>query len=349
MNLNNQIPLGILILGLALFSCGKKVEETSAKKDALEKTIPVKVAQVEEKMLAVPIHSIGKVFSQKESNLSFKTSGIIKTLHVNDGQKVSKGQVLASLDLSEIQGTLNKAQLAYEKAERDLKRVKNLYAEKVVTLETLENAQTAFDVAESDLKIVEFNFDYSVIKAPSSGIILNKLRESGELVTGGAPIFEFANSQQNWVINTGLVDKDVIKISLGDTATVVFDALPNDRFMANVTNIGSSPDPANGTYEVEISLQHYPNNIRKGFLAKVELTPSMKRNYKLIPIESLAEADNNNGVVYKLNDNRPKKVDVIVETILGDKALIIGDLTSNDWVISEGVDDVTDGQAIEIL
>ncbi|MEQ6120565.1 efflux RND transporter periplasmic adaptor subunit [Reichenbachiella sp. MALMAid0571] len=341
--------IGVIIAIAILSSCNKTKQKATSNNQPLEKSIYVKAVRVEEKLMSVPLHSVGKVFSQKESSLSFKTGGIIKSINVDNGQKVKKNQVLARLNLSEIQSTYDKASAAFTKAERDLMRAKNLYKEKVVTLETLQNAQTAFDATSSDLNIVKFNLTHSIILAPSDGLILNKMREEGELTNGGVPVFEFAGTNQNWIVKSGLVDKEVVKIVLGDSAKITFDAYPNTTFQGTVTKIANAPNPMNGTYEVEISLFEIPDTIKKGFIAKVNISPSQKQNYKQISIESLAEADQNDGIVYKIEDHKAKKVKVKIETIFNDKVLVVGALSANDLIISEGLSEINENSTVEIL
>ena len=349
MNANKIITiLGIAIAVFAVSSCSQKeIAETT--KPVTQKIIPVRAVKVKEQLISVPLFSIGKVYSKMESTLSFKTGGIIKYIYVNNGQRVKKNQVLGRLDLSEIQNSVNKGQVAMDKAKRDFERAEKLYKDKVVTLETVQNAQSALDVASADLKILKFNLEYSVIKAPSDGLILNKMSEEGELTNSGTPIFEFAGTGQNWIIKSGLVDKEVVKIVLGDTTKISFDAYPNQVFNGWISKIANAPDPTNGTYEVEISLKEIPDSIKKGFIAKLEMRPSKKQRYKIIPIEALAEADQNAGIVYLAIKDRPKKVNVIIETILLDQVLVFGDLDANDFVISEGLSEVNEHSIIEVL
>lgn len=340
--------IGVVIAIAILCSCTKTKQQTDIKQP-LVKPVYVKAIHVEEKLMSIPLHSVGKVFSQKESSLSFKTGGIIRSINVNNGQRVRKNQVLAKLDLSEIESGFNKAHSAFEKAERDLKRAQVLYKEKVITLETLQNAQTAYAVTSSDLNIAKFNLTHSVIVAPSDGLILSKMREEGELISGGVPVIEFAGTNQNWIIKSGLVDKEVVKIVLGDSAKITFDAYPNTIFNGTITKIANAPNPMNGTYEVEISLFEIPDTIKKGFIAKVKIIPSQKRIFKLISIESLAEADQNDGIVYKIENKKARKVKVKIETIFNDQVLVVGALSANDLIISEGLSEINENSTVEIL
>lgn len=342
--------IGILIaLSILVFSCRDKKTTTNTNATMDSRPIPVKVVQVEEKLTAVPIHTAGMVYSQQESSLGFKTGGIIKTVFVGNGERVREGQLLAQLDLSEVRGSHQKAEVAFEKAKRDLKRIENLYQEQVVTLEALENSRTAFSVASSDLDIAAFNLRHSTIKAPSDGLILRKLKEPGELTNVGTPIFEFAGTRQNWIIKCGLVDTEVVKINLGDTANVFFDAFPNQSFKGTLTKISNAPDRHQGTYEIEVELVKTPERLKKGFIAKIDLIPSEKLLYKILPIESLAEANQNDGTIYKLEANQAKKVKVKIEAIMNDKVLVFGDIESNDRIIADGLADIGENSTVEIF
>ncbi len=145
------------------------------------------------------------------------------------------------------------------------------------------------------------------------------------------------------------MDKEVVKIVLGDSVKITFDAYPNAIFNGAITKIANAPNPMNGTYEVEISLHEIPDTIKKGFIAKVKITPSQKQIYKLISIESLAEADQNDGIVYKIENNKARKIKVKIETIFNDQVLVVGALSANDLIISEGLSEINENSTVEIL
>lgn len=342
--------IGILIaLCILIFSCEKKENNTDTKPTTVSRPVSVKVVNVQEQLTAVPIHTAGKVFSPKESSLSFKTGGIIKAIHVGNGEQVKSGQLLAQLDLSEVRNSYKKAEAAFDKAKRDLQRTENLYKEQVVTLEFLENSKTAFDVASSDLNIAAFNLKHSTIKAPSDGLILQKLKETGELTNAGVPIFEFAGTKENWIVKCGVVDREVVKVSIGDTANVSFDAYPSQIFQGTINKIANAPDHIKGTYEIEVTLHRMPVGLKKGFVAKVDLVPSGKLLYKVLPIESLSEANENEGIIYRLEANRAKKVKVKIETIIEDKVLVSGDIDASDMVVSDGLANIDENSTVEIF
>ena len=126
---------------------------------------------LEEQEYKIPVVTTGLLGTAREMKLSFKTGGIIKEIKVREGQSCTKGEVLASLDLSEISAQVNQARIASEKAYRDLNRARNLYRDSVVTLEQYQNARSAYELAKNQKDIADFNLRHSMIKAPSDGKI----------------------------------------------------------------------------------------------------------------------------------------------------------------------------------
>ena len=121
----------------------------------------------------------------------------------------ARGQLLARLNLTEIDAQVGQARNAFEKAERDFKRVSNLYRDSAATLEQFQNAQTGFQLAEQALQIAGFNQRYSSIYATESGRVLRKLMNEGELVGPGQPVYVINSTRPgDWVIRIGVADRD---------------------------------------------------------------------------------------------------------------------------------------------
>jgi len=337
----------LLIYFAALISC--KSESAQENEVTLEqKPVAVRTEAIIRKPMALPVRTRGVLASSEESKLSFKTGGIIRVMSVNEGQSVRRNQVLAQLDLSEINSQVTRAEAAFDKARRDLERMNNLYREKVVTLETLENATTAFDLAQSDLEIASFNQRFSTITAPANGKVLTKFAEVNELVNPGTAVFLFASHEASRVVKVGLVDKEIIKLHSGDSATVQFDALPDRQFVARISRMDQAPDPVSATYEVEVVVDNMPVNVLDGFFAEVNIFPSAKNDYTFIPVDAIAEANERVAVVYTLQGDRAKRHQIIVDRIIGDHFASAGTLEGASVVITDGVHELDDESVIQV-
>jgi RND family efflux transporter MFP subunit len=312
--------------------------------------VPVRIEAVRRLRLAQPIHTSGRLSSSSEIKLSFKIGGIIDAISVREGQAVRKGQVLASLKLDEIEGQVTQARAGFEKAQRDFKRVQNLYADSVTTLEQLQNAESGLQVAKSALEIAEFNLNHAVITAPSDGRVLKQLAEAGELVATGRPVLFFGSQSGRWVLKAGVADQDLVRLSLADSASVVFDAYPGRTFPAFVQEIAAGPDPQNGLYEIKLALRSTPESLFSGFVAKADIYPSAKEMVSVVPFGALVNVSGLAGYVYRINqDSLAVKIPVEIAYFIGNDAVIRNGLAGVDAVITEGAAYLSGNKKVKVV
>ena len=344
MKTNSAILVMVIFVVFLCAGCS-----SSAGEKTVEKPVPVKKVAVQKKKISIPVFASGRLFPKVQAKLSFKTGGMIKSIHVSEGSAVKKDQLLASLDLSEIQALFNMANKGFLKASRDLQRVKNLYNDKAATLEQYQNVKTAYGIAESNLKIAEFNLQYSKIVAPSNGKILKQLVEANEIIGPGMPVFLFGSTESRWVIKAGVSERDIVKISMGDTAKITFDAYPGRDFSSEVTEISEAVNPAAGTYEVELSINDESIKLVAGFIAKVLIQPSKKNDFFLIPIDALVEGEGDVGFVFTIHGNKARKVKIKIAHLFNHKVAVSSGLEEVKAVITSGSSYLNDGSKIKVV
>ena len=341
----------ILLITLMISSTFLMVMCKSENKDIpKKKIIPIKVIEIVKSKNPLPIHTSGKVSSEEEIKLSFKIGGIIKSIYVREGDFVNKGTLLAELDLSEIKAQVEQAKVGYDKALRDYNRVKNLYKDSVVTLETVQNAESGLNVAKSNLEIADFNLKHSQITAPGDGRILSQLAEENELIAGGQPVFFFGSSGKNWIIKAGVTDRDIIEVSISDSAKISVDAFPGIIFKGVVAEIGQAANPYNGTYEVEINVSNNKGKLKSGFIADVKIFPSINFEHFMIPVESLIEPAGNRGYVFIYNkaSNSITKRSVNINTVTDNMVSILDGINEGEYVVAEGADYLSPESEVKI-
>ena len=333
------IHSSLYIIHLLLLMGCKEETKTQATATTDQSVVPVQLAKVEQTVRAEPIVASGLVASTDEARLSFKVGGIIQKIFVKEGQRVSKGQTLATLDLTEINAQVSQAEFGVEKSERDFKRVQNMLKDTAATLEQAQNAATGFDVAKQNLQIAKFNRAYAQIVSPIGGIVIKKLANEGELTGPGNPILFLSSSNaSDWVVRVGITDKDWARLKLGDQASVNLDAYPDEPFVGTLSELAPIADPMNKLYEVEIKINPNGKRLAAGMFGKIELKPSQTRSYAIVPIEAILEGSGKNAFVYVLDESRKKvkKIAVTTAYIEGNKILITSGLENISEVITSG-------------
>jgi len=314
--------------------------------------LAVRVANVELTSEAIPIIASGVIGAKTELRLGFKTGGIIKKMYVDETQRVSRGQTLATLRTTEIDAQVRKTQKGVEKATRDLMRIKEMYLDSVATLENVENLETVLDLAKSDLEIARFNQAYSKVISPVNGTVMKKFAETNELIGPGVPIFIIStNSGKGYNLTIGVADKDIVRIKLGDRATVQFDAFPTEEFIGRVSEIAETADPRTGVFPVELSIRPRKGlNLRNGFIGKVTLFPSNQSAYYKIPMNALVEGYKEKANIYTANDGFAQKISIQPVYIGNDFFTISSNsLEGTEQVITDGAAYLKDGMAIKVV
>jgi membrane fusion protein, multidrug efflux system len=343
-NMKAKISITLILLSIFALSASPARADSSP-------AVAVTVAQVKYEHRSQTIRNSGRVSQKSEMRLSFKTSGLIRVINVEEGDAVKSGQVLATLDLEEINAEQQRAASNYEKAAMDLERFSKLYDDLLVSLQVKQNAQTASDNAAAELQIANFNRKLSVIRAPADGRILKRYVESHELIQSGQPVFLLAASKQGSVVRVGLIDKDIVKVAVGDPASIVVDAYPGRDFSGLVSEVALSTDSGAGTFEVEILIDDQGFSLRSGLIARVEITPVSNEMQYYIPIEAVIEAIDGFATLFVLNQKNMMVREVSVEVLefLQDEVAVRGALTASDKVVKLGAPYLSDGSAVAVV
>lgn len=299
-----------------LYSC----KEEDKSKYSLRETdvIPVKTSAVSTLGLSQKINATGLVSTENEAKYSFKIGGVINRVLVEEGQFFKKGQLLATLNSTEISAGLEQASLNVDKTQRDYTRAVNLYKDSVFTLEQLQNTKTALDIAQKAKEAIAFNERYSKIYAASDGFVSQKLANEGEVIGPGMPVFTIneTHGNDNYLLKVGVTDREWSAISLGQTAKVTLDGYAGKEIDAFVFRKSQAADRTLGSFQVELKLKLKDIKPAVGMFGKAEILTSQDENVKVIPYSSLVEADGDKAFVFTPDGTgKVKKVPVTISKI----------------------------------
>lgn len=311
-----SIHICSLVIAISLFySCKGEHNAENSMEDT--DVIPVKVVNVSSLFLSKSINATGLVSTEHEARYSFKIGGVISRILVEEGQFFKKGQLLATLNSTEIAAGLTQSSLNVEKAERDYQRALNLYRDSVYTLEQLQNTKTALDIAKKAKEAVAFNEHYSKIYAASDGFVSKKMASEGEVVGAGMPVLAINETQQNnnYVLKVGVTDREWAAIDPGQTAKVTLDGYGDKKFDAFVFRKSQAADPALGSFQVELKLKLLDMKPAVGMFGKAEIATRQNEDVEIVPYASLVEADGDKAFVFApKGTNRVSKIPVVISS-----------------------------------
>ena len=301
--------------------------------------IPVKLLSINPQTNSNVINASGLLSTESEARLSFKIGGIIEKIFVKEGDRVTKGQLLATLKSTEIASEVQQVQLAVEKAQRDYQRANNLFKDSVVTLEQLQNAKTGVDIARQSLQQVAFNQEYSRIYSPADGFVAKKIGNEGELANPGSPVL-FINALSNsskWILKIGLSDKEWSAIDVGNKANVSIDAFPGKSFTGVVSKKSLSADAASGSFGAELQLHFAKEQPAIGMFGTASVVVDQPEVRFSVPYEALLEASGKKGFVFVSDDKKTvKKCTVTISGISNNVVYIEDGLQGHAFIVTSG-------------
>jgi membrane fusion protein, multidrug efflux system len=341
---NSRIATAALLLAAALAGCGKQEAPVA------DRPTPVRVQHASTGPSVPPIDTSGVVATKHEMRLSFKLGGVVRRIYVQEGDVVKQGQRLAEIELTEVGSQVEQARQLADKAERDLKRGENLYADQVISLEQLQDLRTQAAMAAAQFKSAQFNLGYSVISAPRDGKVLRKLAEERELVPAGSPVLVFGESGRGYVVRAALADREIVNVKLGDKGEIRMDAFPGQLMTGTIVEIASAADERTGMFSVEVQFDSPPPRLVSGLVTRLRLAPTAGTpSLTYIPISALVEGDGDRASVFVIDGGKAQRRDVRVAFITADSIALESGIATGEAVITDGALFLENGEAVEVL
>ncbi|MEQ1889693.1 MAG: efflux RND transporter periplasmic adaptor subunit [Alphaproteobacteria bacterium] len=341
--------LGLLLIS-GLTACGDKPQAAAVQ---AEQAIPVRVAKVLPAPDADDVTAYGIVRPGTEARLSFKIGGMIRTLNVDQGDRITRGQILAELDTSEIDSHASRAALAVEKARRDVDRMAPLAAKGFASTQRMDDSRTALDAALAEQRAIEFDRSLAHIIAPADGIVLARHADVREMAGVGAPIVTVSTGSGSYVLKAGLSDRDVARIKIGDAAIIRLDAFDGIELPGRVLRMAAESDPRSGTFETEIAFIEPDRPLTSGFMGEVSIRANIAGPYAgalAIPASAILEGHGAQASVFVVDPktSKARRQRISVGKLDGSQIIVTKGLAPEDAVVTAGAAYLRDGVSVSV-
>ncbi|WAC41088.1 efflux RND transporter periplasmic adaptor subunit [Pedobacter sp. SL55] len=337
-------------IGYVLNNNKKKAQETT---DFIAKgsgAVAVKVANVERKEINLDFTANGNFAANQELNFLSENAGRVSKIYVSEGDRVSKGQVLARIDAEIINTDRETAEATYQNALKDEARYQSSYATGGVTQQQLDQAKLATQNAKLRLQASQRRLSDANIKSPINGIVNKKYIEVGAFVTAqGTQLFELVDvSKLKLKVNVN--EAQVANLKNGDAVQIQSSVFPNEKFSGKVTFIAPKADETlNFPIEIEVS-NNIKNSLKAGMYGTALFKFPKQAPAILVPRTSFVGSVSSNEV-YVLNKekNTAETRKVVSGRILGDNVEILSGLKEGETVITSGQINLTEGTPVTII
>jgi RND family efflux transporter MFP subunit len=350
-----KIGLCLTLIGIGLLSSASAQNE-----------MRVRIAEPEVRPAVERIELTGSFVARRAARLSPRISGLVDTITVDAGDAVARGDVIVQLDdrlaelaLAQAEAGLRQARAAHDEAVRLRDEALRLSESQVIPSTEIEARQSAVVVTQARLDLAEAERATAAerqarhaIVAPFSGVVAQRLTESGEWVETGAAVAELVAADDLW-LDVQAPQRLWPLLGGNPEVNVIVDALGGASFPAAVAARVPVSDPQARTFLLRLTLPDADPNITPGMSARVELRLTADRDALLVPRDALVRYPDGTTTLFVVDQQvsppRAYQREVSVSRVDGDWAVIEAGLTPGRAVVIRGNEMLRDGDAVRIV
>ncbi len=332
----------------------KIIDEAISSLDTIKKYPLVTTFQVKATNFNHFLELQGSVATKQNLILYPEFSGLLTKLFVKEGQKVEKGQLLATIDDAGLSQQLAQIEVQLSLAKTTFDRQERLWEQKIGSEIEFLQAKAAYEGQQNAVNQMKSELEKTSVRAPFSGFIDDIITEQGTVVGAGASKLLRIVNLNNMYIEVEVPEVYLSSIVPGKKVEVYFPVL-GQTLNTKVDQASNYINPNNRTFKITIPIKNKEKLIKPNLTAKIKINDYTNEQAILIPQSIISENSLGEQYIFIANntnkDNEAIVKKMIVKTGKNQEGFveILQGLTSNDIVINEGARNVKDGQSVRIL
>ncbi|MDH3244385.1 MAG: efflux RND transporter periplasmic adaptor subunit [Saprospiraceae bacterium] len=292
----------------------------------------------------------GSLASRDIVNASSEVGGRILQVLVQEGSSVNRGQLIARVDLESIDKQVAEVEKSLELANDIYERQSRLWEQEIGSEVQYLQAKNNKERLEKSLETLQYQRSRSTVYSPITGTVDKVMLKAGELAAPGAPIAQILDTRNLKVVADAPEDL-LTKIKVGDLVEVYFPSI-DQREEVRISLIGSSIDPSNRTFQIEMQMQNGSGVLKPNLLAEIKVNDFTEEDVLVLPLSLVQqEVGGRDYVFVAANDDNglyAKKVYVETGESYDGDVVIKSGLTTEDLVIDQGARGLSANERIEI-
>jgi RND family efflux transporter MFP subunit len=332
----------------------KQLDSTISLLDTTKKIPLITTFTSEQNVFMHYLELQGNVSTKMNLMIFPEYSGVLTRVYVKEGQRVSKGQILAKIDDGGMSQQLAQAEIQSNLAKTTFDRQERLWNQKIGSEIQYLQAKSNYEAQAQMVNQIKQQIGKTVVRAPFSGTIDDVISEQGSVVGSGQSQLMRIVNLDNMYIETNVPESHISNVTINKDVKIEFPVL-GKTVDAKIRQAGNFINPANRTFKIEIAIPNKDKDIKPNLTAKVKINDYTNDKAILIPQSIISENANGEQYVYVVNDKKSNNEGVarrvIIETgkTQGDVIEVLKGLENGDEIIQEGARSVKDGQTVKIL
>ena len=321
--------------------------EAKLQKQQQRRPTPVSIKIVSEAIFVDSIEALGTTFAREAVNITTKKVGIVDQVHFNDGDQVTKGNILVTLRNDEEKAKVLEAETTLAEDQRQLERLLNLKKNQATARSAFEEQGSRVKESEAKLSVAKAQLNELILRAPFDGILGVRNISSGSLISPGT-IITTLDDIQVIKVDFSVPETFLSSLSSGQIIHAISSAWPENPFQGIVTNIGSRVDPVTRAINIRAEIENRANKLRPGMLLTISLIKN-KNLSMMVPESAILPIDSNQYLYILQGENTVRRIAVKTGRRKPGEVEILEGISKGDSVVYEGVLRLQDGSTVEVL
>ena len=328
-----------LAASAAIISCQKKDDSNPA--EAVVELPIVETSVVTARDVPQINEYTATVEADNINNIAPASPNRIKSISVEVGDHVRKGQTLVTLDRA-----------ASDQMKINLEQIRREYNRAVQLLEIGAGTQQSVDQLKSQLDAAKSQYDNllenTVLTSPITGVVTERNYDPGDM-TGNQPVLTVGQLSPVVKVMINVTESDLSKLKAGMPVSVAFDAFPDETFDGRISRIHPTVDTATRTFRTEIAIANNSERIIPGMFARVSVNLGERSNVVVPDRAIVKQTGSGNRYVYILHNGTVSFERVELGRRLGDAYELLSGVNSGDTVVISGQSRLADGVEVEVI
>jgi membrane fusion protein, multidrug efflux system len=333
------VPVSILAIAL-LAGCNR--EKVTPPNPTLP-PIDVRVTAAQAGTHQATEEVIGTVRPKLRATVEAKVSGRIEQMLAVPGKVVKSGDLLAQLDVREVQARVDQAKAVFQQAERDLARFKTLLEQKTVTQAEYDAVDARHRVAKGSLTETETLVSYARVAAPFDGVVTRKLSDVGDLAMPGKPLFEI-EAPGEFRLEADVPEALIERVQVGAKMSVRIASLTNE-IQGTASEINPSSDPVSRTFLVKFDLPNVAG-LRAGQFGRVAI-PVGESKILRVPASAVIQRGQLE-IAFVVTNQQAQLRLVKSGKQIGAEIEVVSGIADGEQVVTDRVGLLRDGQPVQV-
>jgi RND family efflux transporter MFP subunit len=332
----------ILLTFLLLSGCQAK----KGNQETTEPAVPVLTSRVTRSSFTKEISLSGNIEGIKTVRLGFLVAGKIDFIAINEGQLITRNQLLASLDPTNYAIAKEMADIQANQVQDEYDRLKLMHDNNSLSESDFAKITFGLQQARAQQKLHTKNLSDTRLYSPINGVLLKKLAETGEITGAGIPLFVVSDIRKIKV-NAYIPENELHNIRIGQTAKVEVTSI-DKTCEGKIIEVGSAADPASRAFSLKIEVDNPDMFIRPGMIAEVRVLSGTNEEYLAVPPVAIQHDFNDQSFVYVVDTSKNKafRRNVSLGKLISDRIGITSGLNENEIVVTGGQQKLIDGSSV---